>query len=879
MAFRYFLKAARRQRGSGFFVVLLGLLGIGAVGLLIQDSASYFENLRKEREMRSGQAVREAERALVDYMLLRAKDDLDIAQGNAASVRPRLLMLPCPDNVSDGNLDGSQDAGCAAATSSADLVNDILSSGSRFGRLPWRSRNVNAVNHSLNDGIDLDLRDSGGNRLWYALSRNLAPSANEEGLPFNLHRLMTHDKDWLTVVNQYGVTVAGKIVAVILAPGDAFHPRVHEAVLATATALDVAAHVKSANGILAPSLYFESRMINGGVQVFANYNKDGIFIQAPRDDKRRFNDTLAYINLDQLAGSRHFMNSYRLLLGVSKVHNAPGKGRPLANLAEALEAYHALFGFYPSPAQQGNPAHLSRRARHCALYHSGDSAYATDLAAGVMLSPAVAVTVHAFAGVSLTGTMMLAQTAAFLLRQNATVAAAATVIYGDVPLTVASLTLARYARLTLQEAVLAISMGGLQNLTGTIYRLSAAMPAVLVSAASVAVMPKTPLAPTGSLIGWLAEHTLAYKRAANDGAKLTLFADTRAMFWTALQLTNAVATLTVGSNDVLTLAAGDELRLEEDYDDLQEIAAVIFYPDRAVSIRGALPTPAGYNARQFAVWLLADAARAAKTIAAPALLHPWRQKKGSNADSRDNLHDYPPCFDMRNFFGRQFHTMLQDQPMVYAVAEACHYGGETDDCGVRGGLTVSLAAGAALALPQAVTLTHSYTVAVGGFQTVTLQNGVLLSTLDVSLYRDMRFPVLDRGGETLAAFQLTAGHRFAGGGAVVLPAQTPLIGGTQTVLENVSALLIYSSAPLLRAACINGVGGIPPPVSGALSAVGTLVNQQKEANDITNLCYWLDDEENADGDDFYTIYGEETRAVVSPRNDYFIVFGGQARIG
>ena len=47
--------------------------------------------------------------------------------------------------------------------------------------------------------------------------------------------------------------------------------------------------------------------------------------------------------------------------------------------------------------------------------------------------------------------------------------------------------------------------------------------------------------------------------------------------------------------------------------------------------------------------------------------------------------------------------------MVYAVAADCHYGGDAGRCGRGGGLTVSVAAGAVVALPEATVLTLGFT--------------------------------------------------------------------------------------------------------------------------------------------------------------------------
>lgn len=869
------------KRGAGLILVFMSMLGIMSSGLLIQHEVAYFKGLQKEREQRGRQAVRRAREALLSYMLLRAESNLEIANGTTASTKPRWLMLPCPDNIGDQNLDGTQEGSCRALPpSGVNLVNDILKGGSRFGRLPWRTRNINAVSHSLNDGINADVHDMNGSRLWYALSRNMAPAQDDVNIPLNLHRLMTHDKEWLTVVNQDGNIISDQVAAVILAPGPAMTPRPPESALETADDLDYNGDVRAAGGRLAPERYFESYRAPDGNR-FSNYNKDGVFIKAPEDETQGFNDTVDYIALEELANGRHFfLRSYERLVGVGKVHNAPSEDRSLAKIRRALDSYYALFGFYPPPARRATAAHLSTRQRHCAVYHSGDMAHAATLAAGTTLAAAAAVTVQAAAGAGLQATVTLMGQAAFLLQHHAVAASSlATIIYEDVSLAVATLTMARYARVSLTVAALGLVEDGLQSLAATIYQLSAAAPVVLLSAATITVMPQTPLHPVGDMIGWLSEHELPYRRAGNDGDKFTLQGAARAMFLSAARLTSGMQTITAAGGDLLTLAAYTTLRLEKDFHQAQLLDAEVFYQEgETLTAHAVLPDAATYNKRQFAVWLLADAYSRFRKVSAPAVLFPWRKKIKSHADSRDNLHAYPPCFDARNFYDRRFRAALEDQSMVYAVAAACTYGGDPAACGRRAGFTVSLAAGAALALPRAFTLTHTYTATLGNLATISLYNGIVQNTIEASLYKAVTFPVLDGGGDQLAAFRLPPGYRFIPGLPVTLTAGATLIGGMAAVLERVPALLIYSPAPLPRVACASG--GMP--LSGVQTAVVpplTLANQRVAAEDITNLCYWLDDEENADGDGLFVIYGEETRRGVSQRNDYFVLFDGQLRVG
>ena len=870
----------RAQRGVGLLLAFLMLLGIMFSGLLLHDSANYFEQTRREQERQGQLDLQAAREALLIYMLLRADNPLAIAQGSA-TVKPRRLLLPCPDNVSDNNLDGSQEGGCRGVGSN--IVNGILDSGSRFGRLPWRSRNL--LNYSINDGLDLDTRDAAGNRFWYAMSRNMAPTNSAALLsqpPLNLHRLVTQAGDWLTVRNKLGGVVSNRVAAVILAPGPGAQGRLPESVLTTIS-LNYATDVAAAGAPLAPERYFESYTV-GITQTIANFNTDGVFIQAPPALEQGFNDALTFISIRELTYRDHyFMGSYKRLIGISPVHNAPLPDRPLWQMKQALRAYQALFGFYPVPARQDNTLHVSTRMRACARYDSGAAPVVLALPASVTLAAAEPLTVSAPPGSRTVATVTLAQPGAFLLQQAVTATVAATVRYDDLPHTVAILTLARYARLTLAGgAVFHITAGGLTSLTATVFRLSAAVPVQLESAVAVTAAAQTPLKPEGALLGWLPEHPQSNQRAGNDGWRFTLQADTRAMFWEPAKLVSAALTVTTHIGEAITLSMGSNFKLEEDVATLPVLSGQLFSQDgRTLTITGMQPDAATFQERQFVIWLLADARRGTVEIEAPAVVFPWRHEIGSlGPNSRDNLLTYPPCLDTRNFFGKRLETAAEDQTVVYAVAEECHYGGDPSACGRQGGFTVSVAAGAAVALPQAVTVTTSFTVTVGNFLTVSVQNGTVVATANISLYRSVRFPLLATDSNTLAVFKLTAGVVMTAGVPLVLAAATPLTGTGNTVLEHVPALLLYSPAPLSRVACTLGMTAA---LAGTLSVVTLVIaDQQTPAADITPLCYWLDDMENADSDNFYVIHPPEHEAIIgrslSPRNDYFILLGGRLRM-
>ena len=110
--------------------------------------------------MRDEKKVAEAQQSLLQYMLLRSQYPYDIARPGGNPIHPRLLMCLAPIMWAMWALAvaikfrRTQDATCAAKPpSSGNIVNGILSSGSRFGRLPWKLGTALSAKNEINDGL------------------------------------------------------------------------------------------------------------------------------------------------------------------------------------------------------------------------------------------------------------------------------------------------------------------------------------------------------------------------------------------------------------------------------------------------------------------------------------------------------------------------------------------------------------------------------------------------------------------------------------------------------------------------------------------------------------------------------------------------------
>ncbi|MEW6313754.1 MAG: hypothetical protein AB1513_06880 [Pseudomonadota bacterium] len=161
----------RRQAGIAL-VVIIALLGI-ASGILLVNVFSA-AGLQNEKNRKDAEVLEKAKTALI---------------GRAASDDNRPGSLPCPDTNNDGS---------AEIFAGNDCPNYI-------GRLPWRTLGLP------------DLRDSSGERLWYALSP--AFRDNTSAQPIN-----SNTKGTLLIYRADGTnleTAAGyNAVAVIFTPGN-----------------------------------------------------------------------------------------------------------------------------------------------------------------------------------------------------------------------------------------------------------------------------------------------------------------------------------------------------------------------------------------------------------------------------------------------------------------------------------------------------------------------------------------------------------------------------------------------------------------------------------------------------------------------------------
>lgn len=239
------LRLRRSQTGISLLLFLFLVLGIGATVVLSAGSSS---RGKMEQERKTQLALQQAKDALIAY---------------ATSVYPvandRPGDLPCPDI----NIDGKKENSCGNA-------NGTTGQTVRLGRLPWKDLGV------------ADLRDSTGERLWYAVSNNF--KENFRHLPLNSDTTGT-----IQVLEADG-TVISNVIAVVIAPGPPLQ-RLNSA----------AFQDRSPSGENDPTNYLDETATedNGN---FVDGTANGFVNGIIRDVQGRIlvNDSVLYITYDEL---------------------------------------------------------------------------------------------------------------------------------------------------------------------------------------------------------------------------------------------------------------------------------------------------------------------------------------------------------------------------------------------------------------------------------------------------------------------------------------------------------------------------------------------------------------------------------------------------
>lgn len=155
----------RRHHQQGMALILIAfIVGLGASAMMYKMfNASSLQDQQDEKTM---QVLSEAKSALIAWA---------VSHPNSPG------MMPWPDRNTDLDFDGD-----SAYDGKSDCVTSSFQSSYLLGQLPWRAQSNPCV--TPHTGLGADYRDAQGNRLWYAVSRNLVRDYENSEYPVKIGR-------------------------------------------------------------------------------------------------------------------------------------------------------------------------------------------------------------------------------------------------------------------------------------------------------------------------------------------------------------------------------------------------------------------------------------------------------------------------------------------------------------------------------------------------------------------------------------------------------------------------------------------------------------------------------------------------------------------
>jgi type II secretory pathway pseudopilin PulG len=258
------------QKGA-VFIVMLVILVLGVATVLVASLSS--AGLTIARDVKTSEALAQAKEALI---------------GKSASYNDYPGSFPCPDTDDDGE---------------ANPIGGPANECPHYiGRLPWKTLGIP------------DLHDAGGERLWYALSRNVRRYAPVRPL----------NSDKTGTLNVTGSYADNNLLAIVFAPGSPVGSQGRSTTSAACitTGTSIPANLCATN-------YLEGSNddLNTGASPNANFQSANSAIQ--------FNDQLATISHDQLFAT------------VEK--------RIAREIKNVLHTYYAAWGAFPFAATFADP--------------------------------------------------------------------------------------------------------------------------------------------------------------------------------------------------------------------------------------------------------------------------------------------------------------------------------------------------------------------------------------------------------------------------------------------------------------------------------------------------------------------------------------------
>jgi len=196
------------QRGM-VLILIAFIIGLGAAAFMFKMFNA--SSLQVEQDKQTMLELNAAKQALIAWA---------VAHPNSPG------MMPWPDRNTDLDFDGD-----SAYDGKSDCVTTTFQPSYLLGQLPWRAQSNPCV--MPHTGLGADFRDAQGNRLWYAVSRNLIRDYQNSEYPIinpgmanpphavtpYLRQGGTDSYPWLKVLDRNGNLVSDRVAAVIISPG------------------------------------------------------------------------------------------------------------------------------------------------------------------------------------------------------------------------------------------------------------------------------------------------------------------------------------------------------------------------------------------------------------------------------------------------------------------------------------------------------------------------------------------------------------------------------------------------------------------------------------------------------------------------------------
>lgn len=267
------MNAARgRERGAVLLIVLAVLVLITAAVLLEKLNAAVAPS--PSRDPDSMQTLARAKEALIAW----------------SATHPNTPgLLPFPDR-NDDHLLATADAPARYDGASDCDVSGAIASTHLLGVFPFGGEQV-ACTAGANVAVSVDIADSSGHPLWYAVSQNLLLGGN--GGPINPDIGELGPNPWITVRDQTGAVISNRVAAVIIAPGPPLPGQDRSATApAASNFLDTF--------VVGPTTYDNSDADGCTDVIGCGSPSEDFIVNANPQPGAAFNDRLVFITIDEL---------------------------------------------------------------------------------------------------------------------------------------------------------------------------------------------------------------------------------------------------------------------------------------------------------------------------------------------------------------------------------------------------------------------------------------------------------------------------------------------------------------------------------------------------------------------------------------------------